>query len=693
MVVSDPVISQSFQRAMSPVCYEIPVCNPQDPYRTADGSCNNLFNPILGKAFTPQSRILPNAYDNSIDLPRTKDSNGDPLPSARMVSNLILSGSNPVSSTFTTFLTHFGQFIDHDVISTPSMTEGDPPNPVFDCCSPNVNKYACFPINVPDGDSEFSGKTCMNMVRHAAAVPLDCNSGVREQQNQRSSFIDGTALYGFNRERELLLRVRNGGRLLESDRIQGLLPRSTCPAGISTPFHCFIAGDHRQSETPTLTVVHIAWLRRHNLIADALRTATNITDDETLFQEAKRIVVAELQHVTYREFLPAVLNYRFMRVFNLRTRFSGHSNYYNPSVDPRTFNAFGAAVLRMGHTMVRNEVGHDDGRGRVQQFNLKDHFEDPNLMFSPPHGFEHMARWMAKNGKSRGDHAFVEGLRNKLFEGPAGPFPAETASFDLGALNIQRGREHGLPAYNRYREFCGLRPAAHFSNRFGGLVDHSITNAAKLARVYRSTDDIDLFAGGMSETPVRGGILGPTFSCLLAYQFSLYKHGDRFWYENNDHENPLTAFTGPQLAQLKQITHSKILCSVLKDDKGSLNYQPRLMEHQDNYRNEPRPCRQILRGSPIGYNFKPFVDQLVSLRGSRREARVSRLAAASFRRVSGSSSSQTRRAPNAGFKIPNPKDVVENILKLSTNDNRNSPTRRTNRLQPQSFQRAFWQRN
>lgn len=41
----------------------------------------------------------------------------------------------------------------------------------------NRNKYACFPINVPDGDSEFSGKSCMNMVRHAAAVPLDCNSG------------------------------------------------------------------------------------------------------------------------------------------------------------------------------------------------------------------------------------------------------------------------------------------------------------------------------------------------------------------------------------------------------------------------------------------------------------------------------------------------------------------------------------
>lgn len=111
------------------------------------------------------------------------------------------------------------------------------------------------------------------------------------------------------------------------------------------------------------------------------------------------------------------------------------------------------------------------------------------------------------------------------------------------------------------------------------------------------------------------------------------------------------------------------------------------------WRNEPRPCAQILNGSPLGYDFKPFVDQLVSLRGSRRGGRISRLAAVSFRRVSGSQSSQTRRAPNVGFKIPNPKDVVENILKLSENDNNNNPTPRTNRLQPQSFRRASWQRN
>ena len=189
--------------------------------------------------------------------------------------------------------------------------------------------------------------------------------------------------------------------------------------------------------------------------------------------------------MTYTEFLPAVLDDNLMTVFNLRSRSSGFSNVYNPRVDPRTFNSFGAAVFRMGHTLVRNIVGHDDGRGRVQTFLLKDNFENPNLMFSPPNGFEYMARWMAKNAKSKGDDAIVDGLRNKLFEGPPSPFPDETSSFDLGALNIQRGREHGLPPYNAYRQFCGRQPASHFSTTAGGLVDHSRENAAKLASVYR----------------------------------------------------------------------------------------------------------------------------------------------------------------------------------------------------------------
>ncbi|XP_065940290.1 peroxidase-like protein [Magallana gigas] len=306
----------------------------------------------------------------------------------------------------------------------------------------SMKPAACFiiPVNIEDRPLFPPFQTCMHFVRHTGAPPLGC-------QNVKSCFF-----------------------------------------AICISF--FIKGDHRQSETPTLTVPDITWLRRHNLIADALRNATGIKNDEILFQETKRIVIAELQHVTYNEFLPAVLDDKTMKAFNLRSRRSGHVDNYNPFIDPRTINAFGVAAYRMGHSL-------------------------------------RMARLMSKEPKSRSDRFLVNGIRNRLFEnfnfmGPS----VETTSLDLGALNVQRGREHGIPSYNAYRQFCGLPRANFFTVTRGG-----------------HPDDIDLFAGGMSETPLPGSILGPTFQCLIAYQFSLYKHGDRFWYERTFPENPLAAFT------------------------------------------------------------------------------------------------------------------------------------------------------
>lgn len=35
--------------------------------------------------------------------------------------------------------------------------------------------------------------------------------GIRQQQNQRSSFIDGSAIYGFNTAKENSLREKRGG--------------------------------------------------------------------------------------------------------------------------------------------------------------------------------------------------------------------------------------------------------------------------------------------------------------------------------------------------------------------------------------------------------------------------------------------------------------------------------------------------
>lgn len=67
----------------------------------------------------------------------------------------------------------------------------------------------------------------------------------------------------------------------------------------------------------------------------------------------------------------------------------------------------------------------------------------------------------------------------------------------------------------------------------------------------RHPDDIDLFAGGMSENVVPGGIVGPTFQCLFVKQFEAYKKGDRFFYEN---KFPETGFTFGKLISSNVLT-------------------------------------------------------------------------------------------------------------------------------------------
>jgi peroxidase len=85
----------------------------------------------------------------------------------------------------------------------------------------------------------------------------------------------------------------------------------------------------------------------------------------------------------------------------------------------------------------------------------------------------------------------------------------------LLALNIQRGREHGIPGYNAFRKACGLRSLSSWSERPTELESEYWT---KLQEVYNSVDDIDLYIGGVAESSVRGGVVGPTFACLIADQ-------------------------------------------------------------------------------------------------------------------------------------------------------------------------------
>lgn len=123
------------------------------------------------------------------------------------------------------------------------------------------------------------------------------------------------------------------------------------------------------------------------------------------------------------------------------------------------------------------------------------------------------------------------------------------------AINIQRGRDHGLQSYVNYREICGLSRVNTWDDlrplfSFPEVVD-------KMRTLYRSVEDIDLFIAGTSEKPLPGATVGPTFACIIGEQFRRIKEGDRFWYENGQLD---TSFQIKQLDQIKRITMAKIIC-------------------------------------------------------------------------------------------------------------------------------------
>jgi hypothetical protein len=137
------------------------------------------------------------------------------------------------------------------------------------------------------------------------------------------------------------------------------------------------------------------------------------------------------------------------------------------------------------------------------------------------YGIEPLLRGLATQRAQEVDNMVVDDVRNFLFGAPG------AGGFDLASLNIQRGRDHGLPSYTQVRLDLGLlRPITRFTD-----IDTSPEVQAKLASVYSSVQDIDVWVGALAENHV-SGMVGELVLAVLTDQFERLRDGDRFWYEN-----------------------------------------------------------------------------------------------------------------------------------------------------------------
>jgi len=401
----------------------------------------------------------------------------------------------------------------------------------------------------------------MEFVRSIETSREGCTTGPKENPNQVTPVIDGSTIYGDNETLALSLRTRRGGQLVVDNRFkQGgqndLLPTDNTidEENCQTP-PCFLAGDFRVNQQPALASMHTVWMREHNRLCKELARLNPSWNDETLYQEARRIVIAEIQHITYNEYLPIILGPEFMRVFQLELTKSGFFTGYDTNTKPVLSNEFAAAPYRFGHSLIQGNFQSLTGEHQRSPFDavLGDNYFDMRIPRDTLFGNDQLLLGMCAQKARSVDTDLTVEVTNRLYRTRARP----NVGLDLFAINVHRGRDNGVPPYNDWRVWCGFPRVNRFDD-LRGQVDPGIIN--KLQSLYGSVEDLDLYPLGLAEQPRFGAIMGPTFACMIAQQFRQLKKGDRFWYENGGQAG---SFKPEQLNQIRKVSLARILCDNL----------------------------------------------------------------------------------------------------------------------------------
>jgi len=358
------LLNQSAPEVNNPVEKSILTKMNRNPYRSIDGTANNISNHNRrnwGAANIILHRKLSAFY--GVENPAAALNDTD-RPSPRAISNLICDETQDQTSNryLSALGFQWGQFLDHDMTLSPTGSE---PAPI-----PLPENETVFNVPIPFSRSAFT------MVRSQ-----------REQMNLITAYIDGSGVYGSSEERAHWLRTFSKGELKTSSG--NLLPYNTLNGEITGTIDpqapemdgddhgtrkTFVGGDVRLAENPVLTAIHTIFVREHNRICKQL-FRVGYRNDEVIYQIARKRVGAIIQSITFNEYLPSL---------GVRLRpFRGYKSNTRPDI----LNTFSAASFRIGHTLVtQNTLLLDDNCDAVGpgEFGLVDTFFNPNLFKEYP---------------------------------------------------------------------------------------------------------------------------------------------------------------------------------------------------------------------------------------------------------------------------------------------------------------------
>ncbi|XP_043088197.1 thyroid peroxidase isoform X2 [Puntigrus tetrazona] len=507
-------------------------CAKDGKYRSISGVCNNRKNPLWGAANAGLARWLPAEYEDGENQPKGWNAGrryrGFQLPLVREVSNKMVGSSSmavPEDSSYSQMLVDWGQYIDHDISFTPQSSGRSR------CLQTCSNAEPCFPVQIPKDDKLSGSKSCLPFFRSSPACVNVHAALQRQQMNSVSSFIDASSVYGSSAALEESLRNLSSAEGLlavsgqYSDGGRPYLPSAGPSACLQEPgsgpaerVECFTAGDSRVNEILPLSVLHTLWVREHNRLAGRLARLNPRWGSEVIYQETRKIIGALHQIITMRDYVPKIMG---------REAFEEYIGPYS-GYDERLNESF-------------------QEHQRFSSLSLQQTFFSPWRLVREG-GLDPVLRALLGRPAAlqNQEHLMTEDLTQRLL------VLNIPDSLDLAALNLQRGRDHGLPGYNDWRAFCGFGRVESRSDLME--VVGSGDSVQKVMDVYGHPDNIDVWLGGLLERPASGARTGPLFACLIGKQMKALREGDRFWWERPG------VFSPKQRQELQTHSLSRVIC-------------------------------------------------------------------------------------------------------------------------------------
>ena len=489
-------------------------CAQKNDYPSIDGYANNLKNPHWGSVeafFLSSKKAIPTA-----NLPEDFAK----LPSPRLISNL-LGQKMYQESTYTAGISaipvSFGQTVSHDFAFT------------------STNKSDSFPISVPKCDFNFdetcSGNATIPFNRFASAEDNLADPHRRRYKSKGSQFLHASWLYGYSGNGSEFrdtpsskLRLPNGiFPFREEDEGKDVKGVQNCPL-----LH---AADSRVNENIGMSSVFVMFAREHNAVVDYLEMMHPEWDEEVIFQEARRRLIAIYQKIIYEEYSSKILGMN-------PAQESAAGSGYDANVDATVSMIFTVAACRYGHSGIPGHyIVAPKWEGQGLRYMAS---RDANMNSCPViQDFDGVMRGQLYTAMQPVGASFVNDMRNHVITVARN----EGHDSDLLAIDIQRGRDVGLPPYNDAREEYGL-PRVRRWEYFAV----SREDKANLETLYGSApegiDRLDVFVGGLLEPKEAehdsklilsdgpgSAFVGPLFARIMRDQFIRSRSGDRYFFE------------------------------------------------------------------------------------------------------------------------------------------------------------------